>query len=502
MGQYDENNESPLYERHYTDQVRDDERTMKQEQPKKKHGWIWVLSGVGAALLTAATVMGAAIGASRIYKGRSSNELPTIVEEQPGSSEISKEKPSEPAKNEPAKEPQDDGKAVLTVSDTIKTSDDKLSVTVLDVSDIVEAVMPTVVAITDTLEYKSIQNSNPYNYFFGQGKGSSYEGVASGSGVIISATEKELFIVTNNHVVDNKSSASTGYSVSSKGLTITFSDDSTASATVKGTDPDNDLAVLSVNIEDLSEETLKTIRIAVIGSSDDLKVGDGVIAIGNAGGYGQSVTTGIISAKNRKVTIDGVTFTLLQTDAAINPGNSGGGLFNAKGELIGINNSKTVSTDIEGMGFAIPISSARTIIEDLMNVQAIPEADKGYLGITMATVPSQYVSNGYPAGALITEVIKGSPAEKAGLLAQDIITAVNGRTIKSGEALRAQLDGYEAGTVVKLTIQRPENNSYKEIEIRVTLSRYKDIDFKTEEETTEAPNEYDLDDIIKEFFGD
>ena len=135
-------------------------------------------------------------------------------------------------------------------------------------------------------------------------------------------------------------------------------------------------------------------------------------------------------------------------------------------------------------------------------MQALPEADKGYLGITMATVPSQYVSTGYPAGALITEVIKGSPAEKAGLLAQDIITAVNGRTIKSGEALRAQLDGYEAGTVVKLTIQRPENNSYKEIEIRVTLSRYKDIDFKTEEETTEAPNEYDLDDIIKEFFGD
>ena len=474
MGQYDENNESPLYERHYTDQVRDDERTMKQEQPKKKHGWIWVLSGVGAALLTAATVMGAAIGASRIYKGRSSNELPTIVEEQPGSSEISKEKPSEPAKNEPAKEPQDDGKAVLTVSDTIKTSDDKLSVTVLDVSDIVEAVMPTVVAITDTLEYKSIQNSNPYNYFFGQGKGSSYEGVASGSGVIISATEKELFIVTNNHVVDNKSSASTGYSVSSKGLTITFSDDSTASATVKGTDPDNDLAVLSVNIEDLSEETLKTIRIAVIGSSDDLKVGDGVIAIGNAGGYGQSVTTGIISAKNRKVTIDGVTFTLLQTDAAINPGNSGGGLFNAKGELIGINNSKTVSTDIEGMGFAIPISSVKGMLTQLIEKG---EAQRAYIGVYSVEitpdVAKEYnlpVSSGVYLynSAKYSAIVKGSPAEKAGLQNKDIITAVNGVKIGASGSLSTLIGEYKPGDTVQLTVIRDGN----EIAINVTLGAY------------------------------
>ncbi|MBP5294808.1 MAG: hypothetical protein J6Y95_03715, partial [Lachnospiraceae bacterium] len=161
MGQYDENDEKPLYERNYTDHVREDERTMKQEQPKKRHGWIWVLSGVGAALLMSVTVMGAAIGASRIFKGRSENELPTIVEEQPGSSEVSRDTPTDPAKNEPPKENADDGKAVLTVSDTIKNADSNVSVTVLDVSDIVEAVMPTVVAITDTPEYKSIQNSNP-----------------------------------------------------------------------------------------------------------------------------------------------------------------------------------------------------------------------------------------------------------------------------------------------------------------------------------------------------
>ncbi len=484
-----------------------------EEKPRKRHAWIWVLSCFGAAVLTAVSVFGAAFLANRVIK-RSDDTTPTLAVEEQQPSGPSRETPGETSKDpskEPSKAPseaaddKDGGKAVLTVSESVKTSDKGASVTVLDVSDIVDAVMPTVVAVTDTLEYTSIQNSNPYSYFFGQGGGNSYEGVASGSGVIISATDKELLIVTNNHVVDNTSSAGTGYSVSSKGLTITFCDGSTAEATVKGTDPDNDLAVISVNLSDLKEETLKAIRIAVVGSSDDLKVGDGVIAIGNAGGYGQSVTTGIISAKDRKVTIDGTTFTLLQTDAAINPGNSGGGLFNASGELIGINNSKTVSTDIEGMGFAIPISSAQGIIEDLMNIKTVADEDKGYLGITMSTVPSQYVSQGYPAGVLVSEVMKGSPAEKAGLQPQDIITAVDGRTVKTGESLRALLDSYEAGTTVKLTVQRFSSRSYKEMEIEVTLSRYKDIDFSSAEETTPEETEkedYDLDDILKEFFGD
>ncbi len=505
MGMYDEHDERSFSERQDS---YEDRRSANEEQPKKKRGWIWILAGFGAAILTAVTVLGAALAANGIYKAVRTDEQPTIVEEAEQPTQAPRNTPSQPEKQTPeseAAETQDGSKAVLTVSNPVQSTDDQVSVTVLDVSDIVDAVMPAVVAITDTLEYTSIKNSNPYSYFFGQGGGSSYEGVASGSGVIISATDKELLIVTNNHVVDNTSSASTGYSVSSKGLTITFSDESTAEATVKGTDPDNDLAVISVDLSQLSQKTLKSIRIAVIGSSDDLKVGDGVIAIGNAGGYGQSVTTGIVSAKDRKVTIDGKTFTLLQTDAAINPGNSGGGLFNAKGELVGINNSKTVSTDIEGMGFAIPISSAKTIIEDLMNVKAVADADKGYLGITMSTVPSQYVSQGYPEGVLVSEVIKGSPAEKAGIKAQDIITAVNGKTVKSGEALRAILDGIEAGTRVTLTIQRPEGNSYKETEIRVTLSRYNDIDFPDTE--TKVPEEtekegYDLDDILKEFFGD
>ena len=509
MGMYDENNEG-----RYQDDTPQNEH---QEQPKKKNGWRWALAGFGAAVLTAGAVAGAAFAANSIYKaakgGETSYEIesqaqadPTApVRETPSASKEDRttQKPTEADKaTDSAKA--DTEKTILTVSDDIKTTDNTGSVTVLDVSDIVDAVMPTVVAITDTLEYKAVQNYDPYSYFFGQGGRSSYEGVASGSGVIVGASETELLIVTNNHVVDVTSETSSGYSVSSKGLTITFSDDSTAPATIKGTDPDNDLAVIAVKLEDLSDKTKSAIRIAVLGSSDDLKVGDGVIAIGNAGGYGQSVTTGIISAKNRKVTIDGVTFSLLQTDAAINPGNSGGGLFNANGELIGINNSKTVSTDIEGMGFAIPISSAKFIIENLMNLKEVAEEDKGYLGITMSTVPQQYVSQGYPAGVLVSEVVKGSPAEKAGLKAQDIITAVGGRTVKSGETLRAILDSCEAGTTVTLTVQRPSGKSYQEIEVKVTLGRYKDIDFDSvEESTTEAPTEgeYDLDDILKEFFG-
>ena len=510
MGMYDENNEGRYQE--------DAPQNGRQNKPGKKKGWLWALAGFGAALLIVSAIAGAAFAANSIYKAARGEDTTYEIETQTNADATApvRETPSESkADNTPSEAADaskaaeaskaDTGKTILTVSDEIKTTDNKGSVTVLDVSDIVDAVMPTVVAITDTLEYKAIQSYDPYSYFFGQGGGrSSYEGVASGSGVIVGASETELLVVTNNHVVDATSETSSGYSVSSKGLTITFSDGSTAPATVKGTDPDNDLAVIAAKLSDLSDKTKGAIRIAVLGSSDDLKVGDGVIAIGNAGGYGQSVTTGIISAKNRKVTINDVTFSLLQTDAAINPGNSGGGLFNADGELIGINNSKTVSTDIEGMGFAIPISSAKFIIENLMNLKEVPEEDKGYLGITMSTVPQQYVSQGYPAGVLVSEVVKGSPAEKAGLKAQDIITAVSGRTVKSGEALRAVLDSCEAGTTVTLTVQRPSGKTYQEIEVKVTLGRYQDIDFESvEESTTEAPteDEYDLDDILKEFFG-
>lgn len=374
----------------------------------------------------------------------------------------------------------DAGEVLNTASlseNSIDDTDTDAKTTVLDVSEVVENVMPCVVAITDNLELTSSNSYNPYNYFFGGPRSGTEtkETVSSGSGVIIAENEDELLIVTNNHVVNNEGNYSY-YSVSSTGLTVQFVDGSTADATVKGTNADEDLAVIVVKLSDLSEETKDAIRVAVCGSSDDLKVGAGVIAIGNAMGYGQSVTTGIISAKDRPVTIDGITRYLMQTDAAINPGNSGGGLFNAKGELVGINSAKSVDTSVEGMGFAIPISTASDIIEDLMNYEPIAEEDQGYLGINGETVPDSYVQNyGYPQGASITRIGEGSPAEEAGLQIYDIITAVNGKSVSSMNELKNQVNSYPAGTTITLSVSRPEGRGFREIEVDVTLVRYEDL---------------------------
>ena len=361
---------------------------------------------------------------------------------------------------------------------------------VIDVSEIVENVMPSVVSVTDTLEYTSVQTFNPYDYFFGTQPSdpTTEEKPASGSGVIISENDTELLIVTNNHVVDNSGNYTT-YTIESKGITVTFADGTTAPATIKGTDSDADLAVIAVQLNDISKETFDAIRIAVVGNSDDIKIGNGVIAIGNAMGYGQSVTTGIISAKEREVTIDGITRTLMQTDAAINPGNSGGGLFNAAGELIGINSAKSVSTSVEGMGFAIPITSAEEIIEELMTFEPIPEDEQGYLGITGETVPEAYVSEyDYPEGVSITQITKGSPAEEAGLQIYDIVTEVNGKAVKSMAELKKIVNNHAAGETVTLKVQRPEGSSFKEHEIDVVLKRYEDI-FPDDENT---PSEEDI----------
>ena len=359
----------------------------------------------------------------------------------------------------------------------IGSTDVSAKTTCLDVSEVVENVMPSVVAITDNLEYTTSGNFNPYNFYFGGGSSSqrTEETTASGSGVIIGENDEELLIVTNNHVVDN-SGRYTSYTIASKGLTVQFSDGTTADAVIKGTDSEADLAVVVVKLSDISEETKDTIKIAVIGDSDSIKVGSGVIAIGNALGYGQSVTTGIVSAKDREVTIDNITRVLLQTDAAINPGNSGGGLFNANGELIGINSAKTSDTSVEGMGFAIPITSAEEIIEDLMNQVTIAEEDQGYLGITGESVTSTYVTSyGYPEGVSITRISEGSPAEKSGLQIYDIITAVDGKKVTSMNGLKKEVNRHPAGETVSLTISRPEGRSFKEIVIDVTLARYSEI---------------------------
>lgn len=359
----------------------------------------------------------------------------------------------------------------------ISTTSTSAKTICLDVSEVVENVMPSVVAITDNLEYTTSGNFNPYNFYFGGGSSGqrTEEKTASGSGVIIGQNDQELLIVTNNHVVDNSGNY-TSYSIASKGLTVQFSDGSTADAVIKGTDIEADLAVIVVKLSDISEETKDTIKIAVIGDSDSIKVGSGVIAIGNALGYGQSVTTGIVSAKDREVTIDNITRVLLQTDAAINPGNSGGGLFNANGELIGINSAKTSDTSVEGMGFAIPITSAEGIIEDLMNQVTIAEEDQGYLGITGESVTATYVTSyGYPEGVSITRISEGSPAEKSGLQIYDIITAVDGKSVTSMNELKKAVNRHPAGDTVSLTVSRPDGRSFKEITVDVTLARYSDI---------------------------
>jgi len=386
----------------------------------------------------------------------------------------------------------EESKAVsLVKSGSVGTTSTSGEVILTDVSQIVENVMPCLVAITDNLELASSYSYNPYSYFFGYGSTgqTTQPTVSSASGVIIGQNDEELLIVTNHHVVNNDYSDS-GYTVVSSDFSVTFVDGESAPLSVKGTDESMDLAVIAVKLSDLTESTKEAIRIAVIGNSDDLKVGEGVIAIGNAKGYGQSVTMGIISAKNREVTIDDITRTLLQTDAAINPGNSGGGLFNSRGELIGINESKYADTDIEGMCFAVPITAAEEVIERLMNMETISEEEQGYLGVQGAAVPDSYISAyGYPAGVSVTKITENSPAELAGLQIYDIITAVNGTSVTTMNELKSIVNSYKAGTEITLSVMRPDGRVFKEISVNVTLVTYEELAAGMTETETEAQNE-------------
>ena len=327
----------------------------------------------------------------------------------------------------------------------------------------VDQVMPSVVCLTVNLEYQS------NNFFYGSTTQSTS---ASGSGVIIGESEDELLIVTNNHVIDEDQKAYY-YTVNTTAMVVTFCDGSTAEAYVKGTDPEKDLAVIAISMDDLSEETKNAISVAKIGDSDAAKVGNGVIAIGNALGYGQSCTVGYISALNREVTFsDGNTRTLMQVDAAINPGNSGGGLFDVYGNLIGINESKNISENTESMGYAIPISSVEDVITDLMNVvprTVYNDEEKGYLGIQGGDVPSAYVSAGYPAGAVVLQVFENGAAANSGLQIQDIITKINDTEISSMTELMTELAYYQSGETVTLEVERIEGNQFNTVQVEVTL---------------------------------
>lgn len=322
-----------------------------------------------------------------------------------------------------------------------------------DVSDVVEKVMPAMVSIVNNFT----ETANVFGQQYTQ------EEAASGSGIIVGKTDDELLIVSNNHVVE---SADT--------LTVTFIDGSEAQAQVKGLDSDMDLAVIAVSLNDLSDDTKNAITVATLGSSDDLKLGEPVIAIGNALGYGQSVTNGIVSALNREITLEnGATGTFIQTNAAINPGNSGGALLNMNGEVIGINSNKIGGTAVEGMGYAIPITSASPIIADLMERQTrtkVAEDEVGYIGISPQEVTSQ-ISQMYnmPEGIYVVSVEEGSAAANAGIMKGDIITKFDGSSISSYSDLQKMLQYYAAGDSVTITVQRPQNGEYVSVELNLTL---------------------------------
>ena len=326
---------------------------------------------------------------------------------------------------------------------------------VTDVTNVVEAVMPSVVSITNT----SVITQS----FWGQQFQS--ENQSSGSGIIVGENDSELLVVTNNHVIADSTE-----------LKVQFIDGSVADAKVKGTDVNMDLAVIAVALDSLSKETISNISIAVLGDSESLKVGEPAIAIGNALGYGQSVTTGVISALNRQIAMseDGSTSgTLIQTDAAINPGNSGGALLNVKGEVVGINSNKIGGSTIEGMGYAIPISNAKPIIEELMNRETkdkVDAAKKGYLGISGLNVTEDVASMyGMPVGVYIAQVYNGGAAN-AGMQKGDIITAFDGSSVATMEDLQGYLEYYEAGETVVVTIQRVTGGEYVEHKLLVTLT--------------------------------
>ena len=322
--------------------------------------------------------------------------------------------------------------------------------------------MPSIVSITN-MSVQEVQN-----FFGGTSK---QESESAGTGIIISQNDSELLVVTNNHVV-----------AGSNTLTVTFADGNSVEANIKGTDSEYDVAVVAVPLDSISEDTKKAISVATLGDSTELKVGEPAIAIGNALGYGQSVTTGVISALNRSVSETNETtgettessVKLIQTDAAINPGNSGGALVNASGEVVGINSSKLVGDSVEGVGYAIPISDVSDLIENLMNQETktkVAEADQGAIGIKGMSVSTEYSQQlNMPEGVYVPEVTKGGGAEKAGMTRGCIITGINGTTVSSMDDLQEQLQYYAKGDEVELTIQVPQSNGeYQEQSVNVTL---------------------------------
>jgi serine protease Do len=350
--------------------------------------------------------------------------------------------------------------STATLQTAAVTSDGETSGQSLDVSDIAESVMPSIVAITN----QSVQEVQSYFDMFGMGGMPQTEEVESaGSGIIVGQNDDELLIVSNNHVVEGADT-----------LSVCFNDGNVYEASIKGTDSDRDLAVIAVPLSDISDDTMSAIKAIEIGDSDSLKVGEQVVAIGNALGYGQSVTTGIVSALDRTLE-ENSDATFIQTDAAINPGNSGGALLNMQGQLIGINSAKQASTEVEGIGYAIPISEVQSTLESLMNRttrEKVDENQSASLGVSVQDVSSQVTEMyGIPEGAYVADVTEGSAADKAGIKQGYIITGFDGESVTSVSDLQNLLQYYAAGETVDLTVQVSDGGQYKEQTVSVTLDQ-------------------------------
>lgn len=360
------------------------------------------------------------------------------------------------------------------------------------VADVAKNTMPSVVAVTSV----SVQEIHTFDFFgWGEGPTQQYEGESSGSGIIVGENDTELLIATNNHVVEGAKTLSVCFHDDTKKSTDTASAIGTESqegaasqgqasaenavaAQIKGSDAENDLAVIAVKKEEIPAEILSQIKIAQLGNSDDLVVGEQVVAIGNAMGFGQSVTSGYVSAMDRY--IDNMTTPCIQTDAAINPGNSGGALLNMSGQVIGINSAKLAENDVEGMGYAIPISTALPILDDLMSRttrEKVAESQASYLGISCKEVSAEITQMyGIPTGVFVAEVKENGPAAQAGILTNDIITSLDKTKVSTSEELTGRLEYYAAGETVEVVVQRAESGQYKELTLSVKLGNRKDMD--------------------------
>ena len=411
-----------------------------------------------AGIIAGALLFGAVAGASMVGVNIAAQQAGIAY--QKSANVVTETAPAAEEKTEKIEKPAETEAAPVTENTPSTVQQAPVSSSVTSVTEVAKNAMPSVVAITNMVKYRQ----NGYS-IFGNYQDFETEIPASGSGVIVQKTDTELLILTNNHVIE-----------SSESLSVTFIDDESVDAVVKGSDAAADLALIAIKLENIPTKTMEAISIATLGDSDALEVGDQVVAIGNALGYGQSVTTGIISAKNRDVaTSKGTSSGLLQTDAAINPGNSGGALLNMKGEVIGINVAKYTSTSIEGMGYSIPSSKAKKIVESLSTLETreeIPESERGYLGVMVKNIDAQTAESfGMPQGVFIYKFIEGSTAKNEGLHEKDIITAMNGQGVTNFTDLSSILSKYRVGETVTLTVQRPNGDKYDEINVDVVLGQ-------------------------------